>query len=77
MPRPTDSKSILLRLDAELAESIEGVASVEGRSVSAVIRDAIAAHIEERRSDPAFRKLVRESIKRHERLLERLDRDGS
>ena len=37
------TKNILLRLDPELAERLQIVADVEGRSVSDVAREAIAA----------------------------------
>jgi predicted transcriptional regulator len=77
LARSSETKSILLRLDAELADQLEAVAGVEGRSVSAIAREAIAAHVEQRRRDGDFRKLVRDSIKRHQRLLRELDGDDS
>ena len=39
MARSSETKSILLRLDAELADQLEAVAGVEGRSVSAIARE--------------------------------------
>ena len=69
------TKSVLLRLEEDLADRLKAVAEVEDRSVSEVIREAIAEHVERRRRDPAFRKLVAESVKRHQRLLRLLAED--
>jgi predicted transcriptional regulator len=69
------TKSVLLRLEEDLADRLKAVAEVEDRSVSDVIRDAIAEHVERRRRDPAFRKQVAESMKRHQRLLRLLEGD--
>ena len=68
-------KQVLLRLDPGLADRVRAVAEVEGRTVSDVIRDAIADHIERRRKDPRFRRLVAESVRRHQRLLSLLEED--
>ena len=66
---------MLLRLEEELADRLKAVAEVEDRTVSEVIREAIAEHVDRRRRDPAFRKLVAESMKRHQRLLRLLAED--
>jgi len=66
------TKNMTLRLDKDLAERVQAVAEVEGASVSEVIRDAIAAHVEQRRKDPVFQKLLEENISRHARLLKML-----
>ena len=50
---------MLLRLDPELADRLGMVAQVEGRPVSGVVRDAIAAYVDARRRDPEFRRLRR------------------
>ena len=44
----TRTKNMVLRLDPELAERLAAVAEVEGRSVSDVAREAIAALVEAR-----------------------------
>ena len=67
-----DVKALSLRLDPELAERVEAVAEVEGRSVSDVIREAIAAHVERRRKDPKFQRLLEENLAKHARLLKLL-----
>ena len=49
------TKNMVLRLDLDLAERLAGIAEVEGRSVSDVAREAIAALVEARRKDKRFR----------------------
>lgn len=71
------TKNIMLRLDAELAERLRVVADVEGRSVSDVLREAVAELIEQRRKDKRFIGLLEENLARHQRLLEALrDEEG-
>ncbi len=66
---------MVLRLDPGLAERLEAVAQVEGRSVSDVVREAIAALVEARRRDKRFRKLLDDNLARHQRILELLRDD--
>lgn len=66
---------MVLRLDPPLAEALQAVAEVEGRSVSDVVREAIATLVEQRRRDRKFRRLLEETVTKHQRLLE-LFRDG-
>jgi hypothetical protein len=73
--QPGKTKNMLLRLDLELAEQLQTVAQVEGRSISDVAREAIAALVEQRRHDQRFLKLLDDNLVRHQRLL-RLLRDG-
>lgn len=70
------TKNILLRLDPELAERLQTVASVEGRSVSDVAREAIAALVDQRRQDDEFSRLLEENLSRHEQSLRRMRGDG-
>lgn len=75
MARPQhdeEPKSMTLRLDRELSDRVKAVAEVEGHPVSDVIREAIAAHVERRRKDPKFRRLLEENLARHEHLLKML-----
>jgi len=68
---------MVLRLDPELAEQLQLVAEAEGRSVSDVVREAIAEAVERRRGDDQFIRLLEENLRRHQRLLELLrDRGG-
>ncbi|HTZ91182.1 MAG TPA: ribbon-helix-helix protein, CopG family [Streptosporangiaceae bacterium] len=69
------TKNMVLRLDPELAERLAGIAEVEGRSVSDVAREAIAALVEARRKDKRFRRLLEDSLARHQRLLDLLRGD--
>jgi uncharacterized protein (DUF1778 family) len=73
---PGKTKNMLLRLHPELAEQLQAVAQVEGRSISDVAREAIAALVEQRRSDQRFLQLLDDNLARHQRLL-RLLRDGA
>ena len=66
---------MVLRLDPDLAERLEAVAEVEGRSVSDVVREAIAALVEARRGDERFIRLLEDNLARHKRILDLL-RDG-
>ena len=77
--RPAGTKNIVLRLDPELAERLQTVADVEGRSVSDVLREAVASLVERRRTDERFLRLLEENVARHQRLLEALrdQQDGS
>lgn len=69
------TKNMVLRLDPDLADLLATVAEVEGRSVSDVAREAIAALVEARRSDKRFRRLLEETLARHQRLLDLLQDD--
>ena len=70
--RPAETKNIMLRLDPELAERLQTVAEVEGRSVSDVLREAVARLVEERRRDERFLRLLEENVARHQGLLQAL-----
>jgi predicted DNA-binding protein len=69
------TKNMVLRLDPGLAEQLQAVAEAEGRAVSEVVREAIAALVEQRRGDKKFLRLLEENLARHQRVL-RLLRDG-
>jgi predicted transcriptional regulator len=69
------TKNMVLRLDSALAERLAAVAEVEGRTVSDVAREAIAALVEARRKDERFRRLLEDSLARHQRLLDLLRED--
>ena len=66
---------MVLRLDPALAERLEAVAEVEGRSVSDVVREAIAALVAARQQDERFIQLVEDNLARHQRILEMLRDD--
>ena len=73
--KPGSSKNLLLRLDPDLAGRLQTVADVEGRPVSDIIREAIAALVEQRRSDERFLRLLEDSLARHRQALELLRDD--
>src|SRR6266542_2496183 len=68
------TKNMVLRLDPGLAEQLQAVAEAEGRPVSDVVREAIAALVEQRRGDERFLRLLEENLARHERVLRLLGR---
>ena len=72
---PARTKNMVLRLDPDLADLLATVAEVEGRSVSDVAREAIAALVDARRRDKRFRRLLEDNLARHQRLLDLLQ-DG-
>jgi predicted transcriptional regulator len=74
-PERSQTKNMVLRLDPDLAEMLAAVAEVEGRSVSDVAREAIAALVQARRKDKRFRRLLEENLARHQRLLDLLRED--
>ena len=75
MAKDIGTKNILLRLDPELAERLQAVAAVEGRSVSDVAREAIASLVDQRRGDDRFTRMLEENLARHEQTLRRLRED--
>jgi predicted DNA-binding protein len=66
------TKNMVLRLDPGLAERLEAVAEVEGRSVSDVVREAITSLVEERQRDERFIRLLEDNVARHQRILQML-----
>lgn len=67
-----ESKILTVRLPAEQAEELEAVAQANGVPMAEEVRAAIAAHIEARRNDQAFRERLRVSIERNKRILKKL-----
>jgi hypothetical protein len=66
---------MVLRLDPELAARLRLVAEVEGRSMSDVAREAIITLVERRRRDRRFRRLLEESLARHQEAIRLLEED--
>jgi predicted transcriptional regulator len=73
--KPGSTKNLLLRLDPALAKRLEVVAEVEGRTVSDVVREAIAELVARRRRDKRFLALLDENLARHRQALELLQED--
>lgn len=70
-PQP-DTKSMTLRIDQDLASKVRTIADVEETTVSDVIRDALAEHVERRRRDPEFQAMLKRNLRRHGELLSML-----
>jgi len=68
------TKARTLRLAVDQADVLEAIAGVDGVSVNEEIQQAIAAHIESRRSDAEFRRRLQASIERNKQIFERLSR---
>src|SRR5215475_14426414 len=75
--KPGTTKNLLLRLEPGLAERLQTVADVEGRSVSDVVREAIANLVQERRNDKRFLRLLDDSLARHEQAISLLRDEAS
>ncbi len=73
MPKASKT-AFTLRLPVPLADELARVADIDGVPVQRAVRDAIAAHIETRRKDKAFRERLRASTERRCEILERLAR---
>jgi predicted transcriptional regulator len=73
--KPGSTKNLLLRLDPGLAERLQTVAEVEGRSVSDLVREAITALVEQRRTDKRFLRLLDDNLARHQEALKLLRDD--
>jgi uncharacterized protein (DUF1778 family) len=70
--KPGSTKNLLLRLDPNLAKRLEVVAEVEGRSVSDIVREAIANLVAQRRTDQRFLALLDDNLARHQQALKLL-----
>lgn len=70
------TKNLLLRLDPDLAEELQAVATVEGRPVSEIVREAIRALVADRRNDGEFQQRLRSAARDQQRLLHRLRDDA-
>ncbi len=67
-----EMKNMTLRMDETLADSVQAVAEVEGTTVTEVIRAAISEHVDRRKADPNFQKLLKRNMERHAQLLSML-----
>ena len=73
--KPGSTKNLLLRLDPGLAERLQTVADIEGRSVSDVVREAITALVQQRRGDERFLRRLDDNLARHQQALQMLRDD--
>jgi predicted transcriptional regulator len=69
---PREKKNMTLRMDETLADSVQAIAEVEGTTATDVIRTAISEHVDRRKADPEFQKLLKRNMERHAQLLSML-----
>lgn len=62
-------KNMTLRMDESLADSVQAIAEVEGTTATDVIRTAISEHVDRRKADPEFQKMLKRNMERHAQLL--------
>jgi predicted transcriptional regulator len=67
-----EMKNMTLRMDESLADSVQAIAEVEGTTVTDVIRTAISEHVDRRKADPDFQKLLKRNMEHHAQLLSML-----
>lgn len=67
-----DQRSLTVRIDTDLADTIAYAAKVESRSVNEEIRVAIREHLEKLRSDPEFQEAMAEEFQYSRSLLDKL-----
>ena len=67
----TSPVELLLAVSSDPPQ-LETIAEVEETTVSDVIRDALAEHVERRRSDPEFQTTLERNLQRHKELLSML-----
>ncbi len=65
-------KNMTLRMDESLADSVQAIAEVEGTTATDVIRTAISEHVDRRKADPEFQKMLKRNMERHAQLLSML-----
>jgi metal-responsive CopG/Arc/MetJ family transcriptional regulator len=65
-------KVMTVRIDEEMAAELATVARIDEMPVSDAVRDAIAKHIASRRTDPEFKKRIRELIEEDSKTMRRL-----
>ena len=65
-------RALTLRFGEDEAAQLDAIAQAEGRSVSSLLREAVAALVAQRRGDPTFQQRLAASAHRHRKVIERL-----
>jgi predicted DNA-binding protein len=65
-------KSMTLRLPKDQADELELIATVDGKPMSEEIREALLAHVSERRKDPEFQERLKRVMDENRAALRRL-----
>ena len=68
------SEKFASQLDGELLRALREHADASGRSISALLDDAVREYLERTQVRPAFRAAMDEVLEDHDELLERLAR---
>jgi predicted transcriptional regulator len=68
------SEKFASQLDRELLRSLREHAEASGRSISALLDDAVREYLERAQVRPAFRSAMDEVLEEHDELLRRLAR---
>lgn len=66
---PPEMRNMTLRMEETLADNVQAIAEVAGTTVTDVIRTAISEHVDRRKADPEFQRLLKHNIERHAELL--------
>jgi predicted transcriptional regulator len=69
-----ESEKLASQLHAELLRALREHAAASGRSISALLDEAVRAYLERAQVRPAFRAAMDEVLEGHDELLERLAR---
>ena len=64
-------KKLTVRMDDDLHDTVQLIASTDGTSVQAVILEAIQSEVERRLSDDSFRKKMAARLSKQAAILER------
>jgi hypothetical protein len=62
------------QMDGELLQSLRAHAEASGRSISALLDEAVRDYLERAQVRPAFRSAMDEVLEEHDELLQRLAR---
>lgn len=68
------SEKFASQLDAELLRALREHAEASGRSISALLDEAVREYLERAEVRPAFRAAMEEVLEEHDELLQRLAR---
>jgi len=68
------SEKFASQLDRELLRALREHAEASGRSISALLDDAVREYLERAQVRPAFRSAMDEVLEEHDELLQRLAR---
>jgi predicted transcriptional regulator len=65
-------RAMTIRLSEDDADMLETIAQAEGRSMSSLLQEAVAALLQQRRRDPALKERIFRHLNHDQALLRRL-----